>query len=307
MKNKIIAILLILLLITATLIPVVSADAGDFAGDYDFGGGDWDFDFGDDDGWDFGDGGIGLIGGFLSGGSIPIVIIVIIVAVVFIIIKNRRGSTGRSTGSSANYINVGDRSTPQSKLTPMSNYKTIDPGFDEDEIKAKMSNIYVQMQNNWTKKDFSPMRPYFSAALYAQFERQLQQKIVQKITNHVDRISVQMVELRGYYQDAGLDHIIVRLQTKIVIYTTSDETGQVITGSTSQEKFMTYEWDITRTSGMKTLKPEKDSLGRSVCPSCGAPIDINASAVCEYCGSVISSTEHDWLISNITAISQKTL
>ena len=70
---------------------------------------------------------------------------------------------------------------------------------------------------------------------------------------------------------------------------------------------MVYEWDITRTTGHKTEEVKKDELGRTVCPSCGAPLDINASARCEYCGSVIKSSDHDWVISRITAISQTTL
>ena len=39
MHKKIFAILLILFLLTAILVPIVSADAGDFAGNIDFGGG----------------------------------------------------------------------------------------------------------------------------------------------------------------------------------------------------------------------------------------------------------------------------
>ena len=30
----------------------------------------------------------------------------------------------------------------------------------------------------------------------------------------------------------------------------------------------------------------------SVCPHCGAPLEINASAKCPYCGSVITLEEH---------------
>jgi len=42
------------------------------------------------------------------------------------------------------------------------------------------------------------------------------------------------------------------------------------------------------------------------CPNCGAPVEINASAKCPYCGSVITLEEHDFALNAIRAISQQT-
>ena len=40
---------------------------------------------------------------------------------------------------------------------------------------------------------------------------------------------------------------------------------------------------------------------------CGAPLDVNASARCPYCGTVIQQQAQDWVISAIRAIKQQTL
>ena len=42
------------------------------------------------------------------------------------------------------------------------------------------------------------------------------------------------------------------------------------------------------------------------CPNCGAPLDVNHSAKCEYCGQVITVDDYDWVISQIKGISQVT-
>ena len=42
------------------------------------------------------------------------------------------------------------------------------------------------------------------------------------------------------------------------------------------------------------------------CPHCGAPLEINASAKCPYCGSVITLEEHGFALNAIRAISQET-
>ena len=41
------------------------------------------------------------------------------------------------------------------------------------------------------------------------------------------------------------------------------------------------------------------------CPYCGAHVDINHSAVCEYCNSVLTTDSFDWAVSNIKGIAQR--
>ena len=52
--------------------------------------------------------------------------------------------------------------------------------------------------------------------------------------------------------------------------------------------------------------PEAADLNKIICPSCGAPLDINASARCPYCDSVIQRADHDWVICSIKGVSQVT-
>lgn len=302
-KKRIIALLVAALLVLSAISIVSFADFGDFGGDADFG----DFDGGGGGGWDNDDdygggyyysGGSGSGGGSGSTGGTIIVLLIIIGFVVFAVIKSKKKPTVQR-------VNVGNRSTPDSELRPLTEYSAIDPDFDPADLREKVSNLYVRMQNCWTKRDISELRPYFTDALFTQFERQLAQKKAQGLTNYVERIAVQNVSLRGFTQANGVDHMILKLEARIVDYTLNDQTGQLVSGSRDREKFMTYEWDMSRTSGVKTLK--KDGVGRVFCPSCGAPVDINASARCEYCGSVLQSSEHDWAICSIKALSQQTL
>ena len=135
-------------------------------------------------------------------------------------------------------------------------------------------------------------------------DNQIQRKKQQGQTNYIERIAVLSVELRGWCQEGGNDVLVARLNTRIVDYTLDDKTGKLISGSRDKEKFMVYEWDLVRTTGTKT---EKDKPMQTVnCPNCGAPVEINASAKCPYCGSVITLEEHDFALNAIRAISQQT-
>ena len=298
--KRLVSVLLALILVLTAISVISFADFGDFGGDADFGdfggGGDWG-------GGDYDYGGSGYSSGRSSsgsGGGLGALIIwaIIIAFIIFVVIKSKKDS-------SAKRVNVGDRSTPDSELRPLTDYTAIDPEFDVSELREKASNLYVRMQNCWTRGDISELRPYFTDALFTQFERQLAQKRAQHLTNYVERICVQNVAVRGFRQTNGVDHMILKVETRIVDYTLNDQTGALVSGSRNREKFMVYEWDMSRTTGVPTLK--KAGINKIICPNCGAPLDINVSARCEYCNSVIESSEHDWAICSIKAISQTTL
>ena len=67
---------------------------------------------------------------------------------------------------------------------------------------------------------------------------------------------------------------------------------------------MTYEWLLTRTSGQ--LTGEQEAVQSVVCPHCGATLNINKTAKCDYCGSIITVEEHGFVISSIKGLSQRT-
>ena len=141
-------------------------------------------------------------------------------------------------------------------------------------------------------------------ALFNQMGSQLAALIRNKQTNYVERIAVLGVDLTGFGQDEKNDIITALVRTRIVDYTVSDETGAVVSGSKTAEKFLTYEWTLVRTKGTKTVKADANETAH--CPNCGAPLDLNHTAKCEYCGAIITAAEYDWVISAIKGISQRT-
>ena len=191
-------------------------------------------------------------------------------------------------------------------LTPIGEYTKIDPNFNAAALCEKAANLYVQMQNGWTAKNIESLRPYFTDALFTQMERSLRGYVQRGETNVVERIAVLDVTPLGFRQTGGEDHILLRLRTRITDYTVNDGTQQVVRGSREQEKFMTYEWDLLRPTGTRTDAASGETK-RITCPGCGAPLDVNASARCPYCDTVIRRRAQDWVISAIRGIRQETV
>ena len=307
-------LMLLLLCLAFAFFPLAQpalADFGDYSGDSDYGGyDDWDDDWGwDDDDDYYGGGYYGGGGGGGGGDSGDTLIILIIVVIILIFVfkpwKRRGGSrSGSRSPAPAAPKAQGAQRTPDSRLRSMQSYTELDESFDAAALTARLSNLYVQMQNCWQNKDITPVRPYFTDALYAQMERQLDSLRRQRRTNYVERIAVLGVVLRGFYQQGGEDHIVAEVRTRIVDYTLDDQSGRLVGGDRDREKFMVYEWDLVRPGGCRT--DDLAARGNLHCPNCGAPLSINESARCPYCDAVITLDEHDWVLYAIKGLAQRT-
>ncbi len=271
------------------------ADAGNFTSDFDWGGaGDWggsswDSDFGSD----FGGYGGGIFIGALDWGWIIFVIIAIIVLASAAKKKKRSNSGGNNYRYNQN-VSAG---------MPISLLKQKDPAFSEAALLDKIGNIYVSMQNSWENKEWEPMRAHMTDNLYNQFGRQLDELKARGYTNHMERICVINSFIKRYSQDQENDVLTVELTARLTDYTV-DSQGNLVSGSRTAEKYLTYEWTLIRDKNAKTLDTE--GMQTVSCPNCGAPVDVARSAKCEYCDTVITVDAQEWVISAIRGISQRT-
>ena len=300
---RLIGVILCLILLFA--LPVFSlADAGNFSGGSDYGGSSGGDSWGGSSSWgsDYSSGGYYYSdGGDSSGdGGGGFFIFLIIGAIVLFLYFKNKGKMNAASQSAGTATVAG---AAQGALKPVSALLTDDPEFSENELKEKISNLYMKLQDAWEGKAWEPMRAHMTDELYNQFARQLDEYIRNHQTNHVDRIAVLGVELRGVRQDEVNDAVIARVKSRIVDYVVDDNTGALISGSKTKELFMEYEWTLIRSRGVKT--EHSDNPETVHCANCGAPLEISYSAKCGYCGSVTVNSQYDWVISAIKGISQR--
>ncbi|MBR0507539.1 MAG: zinc-ribbon domain-containing transport protein [Clostridia bacterium] len=295
----------LLLVISALLMPRAGvADGGGFSGSSDYGGSSSDSCSGE---------GLFILfecargaseaaasSGKCSGGQIVAfwIVLIVLVAVGFGVINSIRSRRAPAPGPER---------TAVSTLLPIDRYVSEhDPNFSAEDMKARLENLYIKLQDCCTRRDYEPVRPYFADSLYQRFNREAQQYKAAKRTNCVDRVAVLSVNLLGWYQENGNDVILASIYTRITDYTLDDETGKVLYGSKTAEKFMTYEYALSRPSG-KTTDPEHEGVCERHCPNCGAPLSVNESIKCPYCDSVLTFSDHDWTVYMIRGISQRTV
>lgn len=307
--SQIILSLSVILLLTLSLAVAGRADAGSFSGDSDWGGSsdwgssDWgSSDWGDSDSdwsWSSGsssgsysdsyddDSDLGCLGS-------SVVWIVVIVIVIIVISRMNKGSKQGAQ------VYQASQETPGISLDIL---REKDPDFNEQKLLEQVGNMYVQMQNAWQNNDWEPMRAIMTDSLYNQMARQLKELKSQGVTNRIDRIAVLDSSIRRYAIEGDNDVLTIRLATRICDYYTNDQSGQVVRGDPNKELFMTYDWKMIRQKDQKTQ--QEGVMTEVSCPNCGAPISIKQSGKCPYCDSVITLSDHDWVLSSIKGISQR--
>jgi len=295
------ALLALVLALGLALLPALAlADVGNFAGDSDWGSSDWgSSDWGSSSDWDDDD--LGSLGGFLLGSAfngMPTWLIVAILVVYLVIRNNKKHKQADS------------QAAPPPPPQPFCNaadllnaLKVRDPDFSQEAFLEKVRNSFVQMQDAWEARKWEPIRALMSDALFNQTKRQLDEYIQKGQTDHVDRVAVLSAVIQDVKEDEHNDILVVRIQARMVDYVTDDATGELIRGDKNKELFMTYDWTMMRSKSAVTEHTQGEHA--SHCPSCGAPISLNQSGQCEYCGTVLTSGTYDWILTDIRGISQR--
>ena len=270
---------------------VGNIDWGDYGGGYSGG-----YDGGYGGGYD---GGYVFIGDTGSLGSTSVVTIVAVIVVVLVICYIRSKTvSGRQTTSAQpmrtlrqsaeNTITAADEQAVIEKI------RALDPDFAAEQFKTYAGDVIVRVQEAWEARDWSVIRPFESDKLFALHQRQLNEFIDQKKTNHMDQQYIQRVSLAAFTEDGANEVLTVRVDMSLCDYTTDDATGQIISGVKTLKLLRAYRLEFIRTAGTKT---DTDQSCRAAnCPSCGAPLELGASGKCEYCGCVVTSGRYGWVL-----------
>lgn len=298
----VLCVVLSLFCVAASAIEIVPPlDFGDFGGGADYGGND-DWGGGGNDwggGNNWGGGSTVIIGDF----DTPTVVIIAAVIVIACIVIAASKKKNTPTVNNRPVTNV-PKATPASALRPMESYKELDPNFSAADMEAKISNVFVRLQAAWMAKNLDDVRTCLTDEFFTQTDRQLDAYRNSNQTNVIERIAVLGVSLTGWDQNGKNDRIIARVSARMADYVV-DAAGNVVRGSKTADKFMEYEWTLVRTTGKKTgVDNDKE---RKNCPYCGAPLEINRSAKCEYCGNIVSTNDYDWCLASIRGLSQRTV
>ncbi|MEG2621106.1 MAG: Tim44-like domain-containing protein [Bacilli bacterium] len=242
-------------------------------------------------------------------GPLPGIIIILGMIILFFVLK-KKGKLG-SVKEKINEVQRGIDNTVNGLTGSLSNVdntvevdekvRQIDPSFSKDAFISWTREVFIKIQQAWSSRNWKVIRPFESNELFSQHSTQLQEYIDNNKINMIEKIAVQYCSLREFKQDGDKEVIIVELHAVMRDYVIDATTKQVLEGDPNKDWNMKYLMTFNRKVGVKT-NPGTSNKSTTNCPNCGAPTEITSAGQCSYCSSVITTGEHDWVLSNITSI-----
>lgn len=178
--------------------------------------------------------------------------------------------------------------------------RQVDPNFSRVKFESFAKEVFIKLQNAWTDRDWEKIRPFESAELFEQHKMQLDGYIKNNQINVMDRICVNDINFVSFEQSSDKDILVIDLDSRMSDYIIDATTKQVIRGNKDTEYYHTYTLTFTRKKGNLTENINTNKLNTTNCPNCGAPTIITSAGRCEYCNSIIVTSDHGWVLSNLT-------
>lgn len=301
-NKKIIVSIIIAILLIFSYISNVYADVGSFES-YDSGSSwssssswDWDDDYSSSGSSDSDSLGIILLLLNLFVDCPPLAIIVIIIIIIISVAK-RKNHSNINIPKYVPQNNIQVPTKPNSAEV-LKKIQEVDPMFSEEEFIAWTKDLFVKLQNQWMAREWEEIRHFETNELFEQHKNQIQGYIDKKQINMLERICVNYADLYNFKQVGDKDILEVALNSSMVDYIIDEDTKKVLMGDTVTRRTRTYKLTFIRKTGIKT-KPGESKVNTTNCPNCGAPTQITSSGKCEYCGSVITTGEFNWVLSNL--------
>ena len=172
-----------------------------------------------------------------------------------------------------------------------------DENFNKEEFLAWVRDLYVKLQYAWSDRDWEKIRCFETEQLYEQHLSQIQSYIKNHQINKMENVSVNYAKISSFRQEGNKDILDVILRTNQIDYVIDENTGKIIKGD-KLYKNRDYKLTFIRKTGVKT-KPGEIEVNTRKCPNCGAPTQITSNGKCEYCGSIITTGEFNWVLANL--------
>ncbi|MDD7795467.1 Tim44 domain-containing protein [Clostridium sp. 'White wine YQ'] len=253
-----------------------------------------------------------FIGGGLSIGAI--VLIGIVLLIVFVL-KRKGAIKQEDIDNFKDFLNDENREreiSPSVRQEVVDNTVAIrneiikmDPLFSPDKFIGWSQEVFVSLQEAWTSRDWAKIRPFEKEELFRMHELQLQEYKRMHRINVVERISVNQSYLFKYVRDVEYEYLTVYLHASMNDYIIDEDTRKIVKGDDETRFTNKYLLTFMRNVGVKT-DPATSNMSTKQCPHCGAPIQVTSAGKCEYCDFIVTTGEHDWVLSDLDCINEDT-
>ena len=178
--------------------------------------------------------------------------------------------------------------------TVRAEFEQHNPSFSWGEFQNRARLIFNELQTAWTSLAWERARPHETDNIFQMHQYWIEAYKRQGLRNVLDRFAITAMQPVKISADAFYDSITVRIWAEGYDFTVNRE-NKVVSGSQNSLRRWSEYWTFIRSRHAKPLEKRPELS----CPNCAAPLKVNASGICEFCGGKITSGEFDWVLSRI--------
>jgi hypothetical protein len=175
-----------------------------------------------------------------------------------------------------------------------SSFEQAHPDFSWGEFMSRARLIFEELQTAWSSLDWERARPHETDNIFQMHRYWIEAYRRQNLRNRLDGCKITSMQPVKIKEDAFYNAITLRIGAEGYDYTV-DAQGRVVSGSNKRLRRWTEYWTFIRNRQAKPAHARTDLS----CPNCGAPLKVNVTGICEFCGGKITSGEFDWVLSKI--------
>lgn len=222
-----------------------------------------------------------------DGGSIVGLIIWFIIIAIIVYYSKRKGTTTHSISTKL-----------KSNQDAINKLKELFPDFDEKQFLQNGYNIFLDVENAWMNFELEKVHNEITDEMYNMYESQISSMEIKGEQNIMSDFVLKDSAISAFRKENDNIEVTAKYIIEFYDYIIEKESGKVLRGNKNRKLRMHYDFTfIVSDSGEKVEN----------CPNCGAPVDVNSSGTCEYCGAKLVGKNTKWVMSKKVCTYQENL
>ena len=167
-----------------------------------------------------------------------------------------------------------------------------DQDFSESKFVTYVNNVFIQIYTSLMTKEIENIKHFVTDEVYHRLEQRINSLNKLGLIQMYDELNVAQTNILSYQVEGNQMIIQVRILSRYLDYFVDLE-GNYVSGN--RDSRVSKNYDLTFT---KKINSEKVGTVNK-CPGCGASIDVNATGICLYCGTVYNQEDKNWVLSSM--------
>jgi predicted lipid-binding transport protein (Tim44 family) len=262
----------------------VGRAGGSFGGGRGFGSG------GFTGGGGFG-GGSGLL--ILPGGTTGLVVAIIVVVALLLIMRYASRNWGSSTSAPPPVpLDVRSTGPDPAVLQAVEEIRRDDPDFEPESFLQRAEMAFLLVKRAYQDRNVHAARAFMAPELWRSWSAGVEEFLQRHQRPVLENLNVRDLQVPFVAHGVTGDTIQVHFDYVAASYVVSDE-GEVLSGSTEDTRYGEL-WTFQRAAGTKTVV--SGGVTASMCPHCGALLELDNDGRCNHCGADLTSGAYDWVV-----------